>query len=69
MYVYHNCRCKKNVLSFFLKSSKLSIDLISSGKPFQSLGAAAQNALSPYCIVLVRGIANKFIALERSVLV
>ena len=49
MHIYHNFRCKvkRNVLSFFLKSSKLFIDLISSGKPFQSLGAAAQNALSP----------------------
>ena len=40
---------------------------MSNGKPFQSLGATAQNALSPYSIVLVRGITNKFLELERSV--
>ena len=61
-YTHHNCRykVKRNVLSAFLKSSKLLIDLMSGGKPFQSLGATAQKALSPYRIVLVRGITNKF---------
>ena len=61
-YTHHNCRykVKRNVLSVFLKSSKLLIDLMSGGKPFQSLGATAQKALSPYGIVLVRGITNKF---------
>ena len=40
---------------------------MSNGKPFQSLSASVQNALSPYRIVLVRGITNKFLELERSV--
>ena len=49
-YTHHNCRYKvnRNVLSVFLKRSKLLIDLMSGGKPFQSLGATAQKALSPY---------------------
>ena len=39
---------KKKCFESFLKSSKLLTDVISSGKPFQSLGAAVQGALSPY---------------------
>ena len=40
---------------------------MSSGKPFLSLDATAQNALSPHRILLVRGITNKFLELELSV--
>ena len=71
MFIYHNCHCKvkRSVLSLFLKSSKLLIDLMSSGKPSQSLGTTAQNGLLPYHVVLVRGITNKFLDLDRSVCV
>ena len=69
MYIYINscCKVKRNVLSVFLKSSKLLIDLMSSSKPFQSLGAKAQNAISSYHMVLAQGITNKFSELECNV--
>ena len=39
---------KKKCFESFLKCSKLLTDVISSGNPFQSLGAAVQGALSPH---------------------
>ena len=69
MFIYHNCHnVKRSVVSVCLKSSKLLIvDLMFSGKPFQSLGTTAQNALLPYHVVLVRGITNKYLDLDHSV--
>ena len=68
MYIYNNncCKVKGSFVSFFFKSSKLITDLMCSGKSSR-VQVLQHKMLFRRIVVLVRGITNKFLELERSV--
>ena len=62
---YVNTWENRNVFSLRLNESTECIDLTSIGSEFQILGAATENALSPYVDVETRGMDKNNCELER----